>query len=240
MDFRTVQLPQVKITAAPAPEYEAFLIVIPHSVKQAETLYKIRGLIAFAAAAFQNGILMNLAVMAPYFLLVKIIPQRLCLRMPADASRIHTMCFRQAVPDAGIFREITISQAYIRMQLFQLVIESPAHDPHERSISKTHTSFDRPRKFYRPFVISLMAGFTERDTVIRRITSSLSAFNMVYIENFVFRLPFAALADMAITEQYIFTYIPAPELFPLLVLCALDIRVLDLLDIKGRYLHNDF
>lgn len=74
MDFRTVQLPQVKIAAAPAPEYKAFLIVKRHPVKQTETLYKIRGLVAFAAAAFQDGILMYLAVMAPDFFLVKIVP----------------------------------------------------------------------------------------------------------------------------------------------------------------------
>ena len=86
MDFRAAQFPQVKIAAAPAPKYKAFVIVKRHPVKQTEALYKIRCLVTFAAASFQNGILMYLAVMASDFLLVKIIPQRLRLRMPADVS----------------------------------------------------------------------------------------------------------------------------------------------------------
>ena len=136
MDFCTVKLPQVKIAAVPAPEYKAFLIVKRNPVKQTEALYKIRCLVAFSAAAFQDGILMYLAVMAPDFLLVKIIPQRLRLRMPADASCIYTMRFLQAVPNTDIFREIPICQAYVRIQLFQLVIKGPAHDTHERSITE--------------------------------------------------------------------------------------------------------
>ena len=110
MHFRSVQLSKVKITAIPTPVYEAFLIVVRHFVKQPESLYEIRSLVPFTAAAFQDGILMYLAVVAPYLFLVEIILQRLCQRMPADASRIYKMCFGQAVPDAGIFREIPISQ----------------------------------------------------------------------------------------------------------------------------------
>lgn len=150
------------------------------------------------------------------------------------------MRFLQAFPDAGIFREIPISQADVSIQIFQLVIEGPAHDFHEHSVSKTYASFDRLREFYRSFVIPFVAGFTERDQVIRCIPTCLAAFDMVHIENFVLRPPLAALADMPVAEEYIFTYIPEPELFPLLVLCALYFRILDLLDIERRYLHNDF
>ena len=85
-----------------------------------------------------------------------------------------------------------------------------------------------------------MAGLTERDQVIRGIAACLAAFDMVHIEDLVLRPPFATLADMAVTEQNIFTHVPEPELFPLLVLCALYFRILDLLDIERRNLHNDF
>ena len=185
MHFRSVQLSKVKITAIPTPVYEAFLIVVRHFVKQPESLYEIRSLVPFTAAAFQDGILMYLAVVAPYLFLVEIILQRLCQRMPADASRIYKMCFGQAVPDAGIFREIPISQADIRIHSFQLIVKCPSHDTHKRSVSKCHPAFDRLWQLYRSFVIVFVAGLTERNQVIGSISAYLPAFDMVHIENLV-------------------------------------------------------
>lgn len=236
----SIQLSQVKVTTASATKYEALLITICHFIKQPEPHYLVWGLITFAVSTFYNRVLMYLPVVAPDLFLVEIIPQRFCHRMAADASCVNAMRFGQVVSDACVFREIPVSQSDIWIQCFQLVVKCPSHDTHKRSITKCHPTFDAFRKFYRPFVITFVAGLTEGNQVIGRITSALPAFDMVHIKYLILRFPFAALAGMPIPEQYIFTYIPETELLPLLILCVLNIRVFDFLDIKRCNFYDDF
>ena len=49
----------------------------------------------------------------------------------------------------------------------------------------------------------------------------------------------AMKALVAVTEQYVFTNVPEPHLFSLLILCALDIRVLQFLYIECSALNNN-
>jgi hypothetical protein len=52
------------------------------------------------------------------------------------------------------------------------------------------------------------------------------------IQDGIFGLSLTPLAQMTIAKQHIFSRIPEPQLWPLLILHTLDVRILDLLDIK--------
>ena len=64
---------------------------------------------------------------------------------------------------------------------------------------------------------SLVTGLAQRDEIVRRIASGPSALNVVNIEYRIFVLPAAVLANVSVSEQYVFPHVPKSELFALLV-----------------------
>ena len=66
-------------------------------------------------------------------------------------------------------------------------------------------------------MICLMASFTKGNQVIWAIPSSLSAFNVMHIQDLIFTFTLTMLASMTITEQNILTHIEEIKLFSLLV-----------------------
>jgi hypothetical protein len=77
-----------------------------------------------------------------------------------------------------------------------------------------------------------MTGLAQSNKVIWSIATSLSALQMVNIQNFVSTLSLTMLAPVAIPCKDVFTDIPESHLFALLVLHALNLFVLDLLGIE--------
>lgn len=81
---------------------------------------------------------------------------------------------------------------------------------------------------------SLVTGLAQRDEIVRRIASGPSALNVVDIEYRIFGLPAAVLANMSVSEKYVFPHVPKSELFALLVRCSGNVRVLQQLRVKRR------
>ena len=79
-----------------------------------------------------------------------------------------------------------------------------------------------------------MACPAQCDQVVRRIASGHAAFNMMYFQHFVFCFAFAALAFMSVTKKHVFSDVPEPGLFPLLVLLAL--RILEAFHVGFEFL----
>ncbi len=84
-------------------------------------------------------------------------------------------------------------------------------------------------------MVLIMASLAERDQIIWSIPSGLTALNVVNIQPGIFALAMAVPAGVVIAPEYILPNIPEAKLIPLLVLFALDIRVLNPLNIElGR------
>ena len=49
-------------------------------------------------------------------------------------------------------------------------------------------------------MISGMTDLTERDQIVRCITTSLTTFNMMYVQDLILGLTLTALTGMAVTE----------------------------------------
>src|SRR5690348_5190149 len=62
---------------------------------------------------------------------------------------------------------------------------------------------------------------------------------MMHAQDRVFRLALTPLAGMMAPCQNVFSHIPETELWPLLILLAFNVRVLDLLDVKLCHLNSD-
>ena len=63
MDNRSIQLPQVKVTAGTATKHEAFLTSEPHLIEQMEPTNGICCLVQLTPTAFEDFLLMNLPIM---------------------------------------------------------------------------------------------------------------------------------------------------------------------------------
>ena len=62
---------------------------------------------------------------------------------------------------------------------------------------------------------------------------------MVYVEDLVLRMTVTVLANVTVSKENVFTHVPKAELIALLIVRALDIRMLDLLNVEGRRPANE-
>ncbi len=85
-----------------------------------------------------------------------------------------------------------------------------------------------------------MACLTQRNQVIRTITTCLARLDMMNIEDRIFRLAMTPLAYVPISCKYILAHIPEVELRPLLVPLSFYARVAYLLDIELCDLYGGF
>ena len=70
-----------------------------------------------------------------------------------------------------------------------------------------------------------MTGLTQCDKVVRGVPAGLTGLDMMYIENLVLRFPMAVLTCVTVTEKNIFSGVPEPHLFSLLILLALYVGI---------------
>ena len=118
-----------------------------------------------------------------------------------------------------------------------LLIDAPTHDTHVARISKSLALLLNPMSLVRT-MNEIMTPLTKRDEVVGAISARLAGFDMMHIQNAVFRFALAPLTGMVITEEHIFTHIPEAQLRSLLILDAMYVRILELLKIELRYLNG--
>ena len=87
--------------------------------------------------------------------------------------------------DAGVLGEIPIREMHVRILRFGFVIDAPAHDAHLGGVSQASTFPLNVALLMRP-MNEIVARFAERDQVIRTISPSFAALNVVNIEYPVF------------------------------------------------------
>ena len=158
--------------------------------------------------------------------------------MTADATSVNSVGFLQSVSDAGVLRDVTIGQPNIPELLLCSVVHRPPHDGHQCRITKGCTPSDL--QLERTAVVRLMTGLTQCYEVVRCITPGLTGFDVMDIENLVLRFSVAVLTGVIVAEQYIFTHVPEPHLFTLLVLLTLYVGVFEQLCIELRNLDDGF
>ena len=74
---------------------------------------------------------------------------------------------------------------------------------------------------------------------ITLLLAGFSAFEMMDIQNRILGFPMAMTTLAAVTAENILSDVTEAELITLLVIRALNVRVLDILDVEGRGFHND-
>ena len=130
-----------------------------------------------------------------------------------------------------MFRDVAIGQMDIREERFRLFIDAPPDETHLSCITKTAAL-----ALYLVFLVcsmnESMARLTERDEIIRAITTHLSRLDMMDIQDEIFGLAMTPLAGMIIPSQDVLTNIPETELRSLLILFPLYFRMAYLLNVK--------
>ena len=84
-----------------------------------------------------------------------------------------------------------------------------------------------------------MAGLTQGNEIIRRIAAGASALQVMDIEHSVFGFAMAVLTDVTVPEKDIFTHVVKAGLLALLVFLTGNLRMLELLHVKGRRLYGN-
>ena len=156
--------------------------------------------------------------------------------MTADATSVNSVGFLQSVSDAGVLRDVTIGQPDIPELLLCSVVHRPPHDGHQCRITKGCTPSDL--QLERTAVVSLVTGLTQCDEVVRGVPARLAGLDMMDIENLVTRLAVAVLAGVTVTEKNVFSGVPEPHLFALLVLLTLYVGVFEQLCIELCHLDD--
>ena len=182
---------------------------------------------------------MNLAVVLSNLPLIEVKASSTRIQIPCDAVGIDAMRLGKSLCDARVFRQIAVGvlDQQVRMCLANAIKQRPTHDAHEGFRLERLTALDLQLDL--PSVISLVAGLAERDQIVGGVAAGLAAFEVMDIEDLVFRAASTVLTHMTVSEENVLTHVPKAELIALLIVRALDIRMLDLLNVEGRRLDHD-
>ena len=182
---------------------------------------------------------LNLAVVLSHLPLIEEDASSTSIQIPRDAVGIDAVRLAKSQSDARVFRQIAVGvlDRQVRMRLANAIQQCPAHDAHEGFRLERLTALDLQLDL--PCVISLVAGLAERDQIVGSIAAGLATFNVMHIEDLVFRAATTVLTHMAVSEENVLAHVPKAELIALLIVRALNIRILDLLDVEGRCLDHE-
>ena len=182
---------------------------------------------------------MNLAVVLSHLPLIEEDASSTSIQIPRDAVGIDAVRLAKSQSDARVFRQIAVGvlDRQFRVRLAYAVKQRPAHDAHEGFRLERLTALDLQLDL--PSVISLVARLAERDQIVGGVAASLATFNVMDIEDLVFRTAATVLTRMTVSEENVLAHVPKAELIALLIVRALDIRILDLLNVEGRRLDHD-
>ena len=137
------------------------------------------------------------------------------------------MCLCYCIVYTGVFSYIAICHMHMLKFCLCSVINLPTNCSHCCCITETCPPFHFELNL--TVMVCFMACFTQCDEIVRSITPSFSALNMVHVKNVVFRLSLTMLALMFISCKHSFSHIPKAELFSLLIFHSLNLVVLDFL-----------
>src|SRR6266566_5130712 len=141
--------------------------------------------------------------------------------------------------DTGGFRDIAIRHMYIGEHGLGLFVDAPADHAHLSCIAETLRA-PLDLLLLMCSMERLMACLTQRNQIIRTITTCLARLDMMHIEDRIFGFAITPLADVPISCKYILAHIPEVQLRPLLVPLSFYARVAYLLDIKLCDLYGGF
>ena len=156
--------------------------------------------------------------------------------MAADAACIDSVGFVKSMSDTDVLRDVTVSQPDIPELLLCSVVHRPAHDGHQCRITKGCTPSDLQLDL--TAVVRLVTGLTQCDEVVRGVPARQAGLDVMDIENLVTRLAVAVLAGVTVTEKNVFSGVPEPHLFALLVLLALYVGIFKQLRIELCHLDD--
>ena len=226
---------------------EGCLSEASHLVKKPEVLDEIRRLVELLVTDFRAVLqclgkhlaLVNLTIVLTHLPLIEVDTSSTSIQIPRDAVGIDAMRLGESQCDARVFRQIAVGvlDRQVRMCLANAIEHRPTHDAHEGFRPERLTALDLQLDL--PCVISLVAGLAERDQIVGGVAAGLAAFEVMDIEDFVFRATATVLTHMAVSEENVLAHVPKPELIALLIVRALDVRILDLLNVEGRRLNHD-
>ena len=149
------------------------------------------------------------------------------------------MRFGESQGDARVLRQIAagVLNRQAGMRLAHAIEQCPTHDVHEGFRSERMSALDLQLDL--PCVTGLVADLAERDQIVGGIAADLTAFEVVHVEDLVLRMTVTVLANVTVSKENVFTHVPKAELIALLIVRALDIRMLDLLNVEGCRLDHD-
>src|SRR5574344_2813144 len=196
---------------------------------------------ALAHTAFENRLLVDLAIVAARLFLKQVFAPTFCVEDVSNAESVRAMRLWQARDDALVFGQIPagIRDRQFGMALAQAVEHRPTHDAHE-SLCPERSAAPGTELLQLACVIRLVARLAQRDEVARRVASRFPTLNVMHVENQIFRSAFAGLANVTVAEQHIFAHVPKAKLLALLIAFAFNLRVFDLLNVEGCGFNHDF
>ena len=226
---------------------EACLSEASHLVKKPEVLDEIRRLVELSVTDFRAVLqclgkhlaLVNLTIVLTHLPLIEVDTSSTSIQIPRDAVGIDAMRLGESQCDARVFRQIAVGvlDRQVRMCLANAIEHRPAHDAHEGFLPERLTALDLQLDL--PCVISLVAGLAERDQIVGGVAAGLAAFEVMDIEDFVFRTTVTVLANVTVPKENVFTHVPKAELIALLIVRAFNRRILDLLNVERCRLNHD-
>ena len=126
---------------------------------------------------------------------------------------------------------------HLRELRFHGVVDAPVNDTHLSRIAQARTSpFDQVLLV--GAVNEIMTLLTEREQIIGAIATRLTRLDVTHIENLVLGLALAPLTGMVVPCQHILADVPEAELWPLLIVRALNLRLTDFLEVELCHLNG--
>ena len=142
------------------------------------------------------------------FLELPILTKAFCVEVSCNAESISAMRLSNTELDSSYLGDIAKCGFYrdAKVRFFCSLKEFPTHDSHVCCIGKFLSTLGS--KLNLSCVISLVAGLAKRDEIVRSIAPSLTALNVMDVENRVFALAVTMTAFATISEKHIFTHVP--------------------------------
>lgn len=145
-------------------------------------------------------------------------------------------------PDVLCQVAIGLFDAYVLILLLKSLHERLSHDPHKGTVPEGRGSFWKI-----PFcplfrckrMVFLMACLAEGDQIFWAVPACLSGFQMVDVQDGIFRLSMAVLALVSVPEEHVLPDIPESQLRTFLIFLSGDIGVPELLRVERSCLHDD-
>lgn len=208
VDFRPIQLADIKATAGTPSENKSFLSETENPVEQLEAEDVFGCLVQLADAALENLALVNLSVVLPLRNHQQGFRKPLGIEVLGNHKGVADMRLDDVLFLAPIFRDVAVGAANLDIWKHRTksLHQCLAHDTHESCVSRRASSAATSRQLDFPCVICLVAVLAECDQIVWRIASDFAALQMMdtKFHGFLLRaMSSAILAGIAITMEHV-------------------------------------